>query len=78
MMGEYGGMGWFGPGFGGIFMILWWGLIIAGIIALVRWLMSLSRSDAPRKSALDTLDERFARGEIDSVEYELRKRDLQG
>ena len=78
MMGEYGDMGWFGPGFGGVFMILWWVLIIAGIVALARWLMSLSRGDAPRKSALDVLDERYAQGEINRDEYEQRKRDLQG
>jgi putative membrane protein len=78
MMGEYSGMGWFGPGFGGIFMILWWGLIIAGIVALVRWLMSSSRNTPTEKRALDILDERYARGEIDREEYEQRKRDLEG
>ena len=78
-MGEYGGMGWFGPGFGGVFMILWWVLIIAGIVALARWLMSLSRGDAPpEKGAREILDERYAQGEIDREEYEKRKRDLHG
>lgn len=36
MMGGYGMTGGFG--FGGIFMILWWVLIIAGIVVLVKWL----------------------------------------
>jgi putative membrane protein len=78
MMGENGELVWFGPGFGGIFMILWWGLIIAGIVVLVRWLMGSSRSMPPGKNAREILDERYARGEIEREEYEQRKRDLEG
>ncbi|MEG3618727.1 SHOCT domain-containing protein [Magnetovibrio sp. PR-2] len=77
MMGEYSGIGWLGPGFGGIFMILWLGLIIAGIVALVRWLMSSSRNTPPERRARDILDERYARGEIDRGEYEQCKHDLE-
>lgn len=78
MMGEYGSMAWFGHGFGSGSMILWWLFIIAGLAALAWWLLSFSRSNTPRKSARDILDERFARGEIDREEYEQRKRDLEG
>lgn len=77
MMGEMGGMGWFGPGFGGIFMVLWWGLIIVGIVALVRWLMPSQGGGAPDTSALDILRERYARGEIEKEEYETMRRDLE-
>ena len=41
MMSGYGGygMGWFS----GIFMIVVWGLVIAGIVLLVRWLAASSQ-----------------------------------
>lgn len=71
------GHGWMG--FGGIFMILFWVLIIVGIFALVRWLMMSGRSgpDQSRKTPLETLKERYARGEIDQEEYERKRRELE-
>lgn len=77
MMG-YGSPGW-GTGFGFMFMILFWVLIIVGIIALVRWLMMTSgnTSKSPTKTARQILDERYARGEIDREEFEQKKRDLE-
>jgi len=72
MMGY--GFNGFAP-FGMIFMLLWWGLIIAGIVALVKWI-SRSSDMARGTSALDILKERYAKGEIDKKEFDERRKDL--
>ena len=73
---QHDGLGWhrvYWPGH-----LLWWALIIGGVIVLVRWLMpDGSRSGAASEDrALSILKERYARGEIDKVEFDLRKRDI--
>ncbi|MEW6331354.1 MAG: SHOCT domain-containing protein [Pseudomonadota bacterium] len=70
--------GW-GMGFGGIGMILFWVLIIAGIVVLTKWLADGPRgSGSPReKSALDILKEHYARGDISREEFERKRRDLE-
>ncbi len=71
------GMGWFG----GIVMILFWILLIAGLIFLVKWLVQNTKGGSQAGSggpsrALDVLRERYARGEIDKQEFEEKKKDL--
>ena len=67
-----GGWGMMGPrmmyGFGGwymgILMILFWGLIIWGIIALIRYFGRNRLNEPQYNSALEILKRRYAQGEI--------------
>ncbi|MCI2417974.1 SHOCT domain-containing protein [Saccharopolyspora sp. K220] len=53
-------------------MVLFWALVIAAIIALVRYLQRTGRVERGTVSAEELLAERFARGEIDEEEYRRR------
>lgn len=75
MMNGY----WFG--LGGLFMVLFWIFVIAGIVWLV---LALSRSQTARASedgrsaAVRILEERLARGDIDAEEFRARRVVLEG
>ncbi|OIQ98659.1 hypothetical protein GALL_193170 [mine drainage metagenome] len=79
MMNNWNGFWGWGMGLGFLFMLLFWGFIILGITALIRWLMTQSSPirGSHDKSPLEILQERYARGEIDREEYEQKKRDLE-
>ena len=68
MMGYWGG----GMGVGWIFMIVFWGLIILGIVALAKGLLASGSGKRP----MEILRERYARGEITRAEYEDMRQDL--
>ena len=73
------GGGWGGMIFGPLVGILFIAAVAVAIVLVVRALRGggAARGGAAR-SALDILDERFARGEIDDKEYAERKRVLTG
>jgi putative membrane protein len=66
---------------GGLLMLVFWGAVIVLIVLLVGRLGGLGPPDSmgrPRSTALDILQERYARGEIDKQEYDERRRTLTG
>lgn len=71
MFGNHGFMG-------GGFMWIFWIAVIVGIIFLVKWIVEQGRQSASStdSSPLDILKSRYARGEIDKEEYDLKKKDL--
>jgi putative membrane protein len=58
-----------------VMMLVFWGVVIAGLVVGIRWLVSQSRSSG-RDSSLAILRERYARGEINRDEFEAKRRDL--
>jgi len=86
MMGGYGYGGGYGGGFCGGFgggigwmgmalhALVWIAVIVAGVYLFRRW--SHHGCCTKKNNALDVLNDRFARGEISSEEYQQRKRDL--
>ena len=78
-------MWWYGSpmgGWGAVFMtittVLFWVLIIVGVIALFRYLNRGDRPTISQSTPEQMLAERFARGEIDEQEYRQRLNTLRG
>jgi putative membrane protein len=65
-------------GFNPVLHLLFW----AAIITLVVWALHLRRRHTlptiPKNSALDILNERYAKSEITKEEYEQKKKDILG
>ncbi len=79
------GFGWGGMIFGGLMMLLFWGVVIALIVLAVRALSrpgsgqvtpSAGSSGQAPDQALEILRERYARGEISKDEFNSMRQDL--
>jgi len=77
-MGWHGDWAWWMP-FHGVLWLLVVVAVIAGIVLLVRFLWhggDRRAAQSGRRSALDILEERYARGELQREEFLQRKKDL--
>lgn len=75
MMGNFYSP-WGMTGLGGIGMLLIWVIVIVGIVLLVKWLAGQQSMQSKGTSALDILKERYAKGEINKEEFEVKKKDI--
>jgi putative membrane protein len=63
----------------GVFMWIFWILVIVGVVFLVKWLVQQGKQSLPgrEEDPLDILKRRYARGEINKEEFEQKKRIFQ-
>lgn len=78
--GWHDGWGWGHMFFGSFMMLLFWGALIVLVVLAVRWFghgsTRVDEKSSGGSRALEILEERFARGEIDKEEFEERRRTL--
>lgn len=72
---HWGNYGW-GMGFGWLFMIVFWALVILGVVFIFKLISDRSRPAEKGETALDILKKRYAKGEITKEEFERMKDDL--
>jgi putative membrane protein len=73
--------GWGMGGFGMIFMLIFWVLVIVGVIFLIRWLAQNTgkkghSSTGTGSQAMDILKERYVRGDITRDQFETMKKEI--
>ena len=79
LFGNFGTWGWIGL----ILNLVFWGVLIAGLVTLVVWAVRRARVPAAgfpsatgQSTAKEILQARYARGEITRDKFEIMKRDI--
>ena len=66
----------------GWMMLLFWGLILGILVLVIHWVLNLPQKDnqfsEKQRTAVEILNDRFAKGEIDIKEFELKKQIITG
>jgi putative membrane protein len=75
--GIPGWMWGLGMGFGWLAMLAFWGVLIMGLVLLVRWLSAGLSHGSSNESPRDILKRRYARGEIDHETFERMLREVE-
>jgi putative membrane protein len=74
-MDGAGYMGGWGMAFGGFMMLFWIAAFIALVVFLVRWIGGETKKDVG-VNAEAILEQRYAKGELDTPEYQERLKTL--
>lgn len=72
----FGGLSYVNMFFMMLFMVVLWIAFVVGIVWLVRFAATPRVPPGPSSIAMDSLKERYARGEIGREEFEQKKRDI--
>ncbi|VVB85923.1 Uncharacterised protein [uncultured archaeon] len=73
----FGMMDGYSNGYGmWIIGLIFWILVIIGIVLLIKYLWESGGARREQESALEILKKRYARGEISKEEFEEKKKDL--
>ena len=79
MMGGWNGS-WGWTGGGAISMIIFWALLIGGVVVLVKWIADSGaagyRLPRSEESAQEILKRRYAAGEITKAEFDQARTDI--
>jgi putative membrane protein len=70
----YGSGGWWVMLMMVLAMILFWGIVIGGVVLVVRLILSIGKGK--KSDPLKILKQRYARGEIQKDEFEQKKKDI--
>lgn len=77
--GDFYGYGMMRNGFGWVMLLLFCILVVIGIIVFLRFFVKANNSSHKSygRTAINILDERYARGEITDEEYKRKKADIE-